>query len=153
MSIESVDQVYEVAHIHDEYVVSHPFDGDDHDTHGWVQGTITNFEVDGENDQLDMVIDLPWGETHRYGWEYDEILGGPLSDVCKAYGRGIHEFQRLVGNDIWLKLRYVQVDDGEIDTGTRMQYNRVDTGPHQWKRTLLRWGGVLVFMLIALLLI
>lgn len=127
MSVDTVNQVYEVARIHDEYVVNYPFDGSG-DTHGWVKATVSEFET--EDETIKMAIDLPWGEVHRYGWSADNIINGPLSDVCKSYGYPVSEFERLVGEDIWLKLRYVSLEDGEIDTGTRMNYPCAASGPY-----------------------
>jgi len=150
MSFKNIDQVYDVARIRDEYIVSHLLDGDDRDTHGWVQGSITDFEIDEDDDQLDMLIELPWGETHCYNWDTDKIFTGQFSDVCSSYGCSVSEFERLRGKDIWLKVRYIEIDDsGEINTGTRMNYKKPATGPNHWKK----YGKFMAVMLIVLIIV
>lgn len=153
MTIENVDQVYDLARIHEQYIVSHSIDGSDHDTHGWVKGTVTDFELDKDDDELDIVIELPWGEKHRYGWSHDNIFDGPLSKVCDAYGYPVSQFERLKGEDIWLKVRYVEIDDGEIDSGTRMTYPRTPTGPNHWKVQAKKYGTILLTMLLVAVII
>jgi len=151
MTFDNVDQVYEVARIHEDYIVSHPLDGSDHDTHGWVQGTVIDFEIDDDDDDLDIVIELPWGEKHRYGWSQDNIFDGPFSKVCSAYGYKTSEFERLKGEDIWLKVRYVELDDdGDIDSGTRMACPKTPTGPNHWKKKAKVAGAILLAVVVLL---
>jgi hypothetical protein len=144
MTIESVDQVYDVAYIHDEHIV----DGGDSDTHGWVNCTIDGFEIDEEDDELDMVVEFPWGEKHRYGWSLDEISDGNLAELCDAYGYSLSEFERLAGNDAWVQIRYIEIDeDGEIDSGSRIKYYKAPFGPN-YSKTRNNWKALLVGLMV-----
>jgi hypothetical protein len=154
MTIDSVEQIHDLTYIHDNYIVSHAIDGSDYDTHGWVKATVSNFEIDGE--EIDMVIELPWGETHRYGWTQEEIVGGPLSMVCRAFDYDLSEFERLQGEDIWLMVKYIEIEDGEIDSGTRMTYTMTALGPNYWKKKVkyaIVFGMLVLLILILPLLI
>lgn len=152
MSIEDVGQVYEIARVHDHHIVSHWLDGTGDDVHGWVKATVDGFEADDDG-KVKMIIELPWGERHVYGWSHDNIADGPLSRVCSAYGYSISEFERLTGEDIWLKVRYVTLDeDGDIDTGTTMVYPKTAVGPNYWKKWV-KWFAVSLVAVIVVLLI
>jgi len=112
--MEDIEQVYDLTRIKNEYTTSHPSASADSDTHG------------GE---LKMYIELPWGEEHIYGWPEDELIGGKFEKLCNGYDIDTNEFETLQGREIWLMLRYIEMDDGEIDTGSRMSYSNVTGQP------------------------
>jgi len=156
MTLKDIDQVYDMTRV-DEHVVSHPLDGGDSDTHGWVKGTIVDLELDDENDDLDVIIELPWSEEHIYGYDKNQLYGERFEDLCNSYGYDISEFERLQGEDIWMKLRYVEIDDdGDIKTGTRFKYKKVKTGPNHWKIVTKKAilpiliGAIILFMLVGM---
>jgi hypothetical protein len=152
MTVQDVEEIYDLTRIHDEYIVSRPFDRSGN-THGWTKATVVGFEIDEDDEELIMIIESSWGEKHRYGWSKDNIVSGPLATVCKAYDYPVSDFERLQGEDIWLKVRYITLDeDGNIDSGTRMNYSRAATGPNHWKRAA-KVLALTVLVIVALLVI
>jgi len=150
MTLEDVEQVVDIGRIHDKYVVSHPFDLQDSDTHGWVQATIVGFEIDEVDGELDCILEMPWGEQETYAFDENGIVGSSLSIVCKCYGYDLSEFQKLVGEDVWLKLRFVKSDDdGSIRSGTRWTYDLSREGPNYLKnRAKVVLGLVVLFIVL-----
>lgn len=145
--MNDVNEVYNVARIHDDYIVSHRFDKSGSRI-GWAKGTITELRVPDDDDHLVMDIELPWGEVHTYGWDNEGLVTGPLSEICGEYGYDVSEFNRLEGEYAWLKIEEVGTNgDGSVYTRSRMEYGEMTSGPNQWKR-----DAVLV-SIIALILI
>lgn len=150
MTTQEMEQVYDLARIHEQHIVSHLFDGDDHDTHGWVPTTITDFDLDSGDETLAMTIELPWGEEHEYSWDCDNLINGPLSKICDAYGHPISQFERLKGNTAWVKVRYVNIEGEELESGSRMHYPSVADGPNYWWKKMMKRAVIVVIILIML---
>lgn len=148
--MNDVNDVYDVARIHDDYIVNHRFAKSGRYL-GWIKGTIRELRVPDDSDNnLIMEIEFPWSEVHVYGWDDDDIVTGALSDICDAYGYSVSEFERLEGNEIWLKVEEVGSDDnGDVYTASRMDYDYLASGPHAWKHDVVLLTIVALVLLLV----
>lgn len=153
--MESVEEVRDIAAIREEYIVSHILDGDDSDTIGWVEATVTSF--DWEDDELVMSVELPWGEEHTYYHDKDEIFDSMIEEMCDEFDINVSEFESLCGKTVWTKVRYLETEDGNIDSGTRISYTKSRHGPKYrilwYLQTIGAWTllAVLVVMVVYFL--
>lgn len=148
--MNNLDEVHEVARMREKHVVSHQLDGSGHDNVGWVKAEIKQFETAESDDNLILTIELPWGEEHMYFYKLDNLFSGNFRKLCSAYGYDVSEHELLEGEPIWVKLRYIDMNGGEITSGTRINYGKVKTGPKHWRRYAVLILSLAVMMFLGI---
>lgn len=148
--IESTDQIHEVAAVKEQYVKSGFLTGEDSDTLGWVEGEVVGFDIDTDQEQLNAIIRLPWGEEHEYGYSLDDITDNKFRQFCSAFDKTVSEFESIEGEKIYLMVRHLKVDeDGELESGTRFNYDSITSGPHYRRQRV----GKIVALIAAIVLV
>ena len=152
--IESTDQIHEVATVKEQYVESGFLTGEDSDTLGWVEGEIIGFDIVTEQEQLNVIIRLPWGEEHKYGYSLDDITDNKFSQFCSALGTTVSEFESLEGEKVYLMVRYLKIDeDGELESGTRFNYDTITSGPNYKRQRVGKILALIAAMVLVVILL
>lgn len=153
MTVETIDDVLDIAAVKEQYVVRRPLDCIDSDTGGWVKATVVDFKIDELEEDLDVIVELPWGERHRFGYDLDGLWTNKFSDFCSMMGYKVNNFDDIVGDELWLLVRYIDKEDDEINSGTRLKYDKSPYGPWYLFHVIWWYFVRMVPILIAVIMI
>lgn len=151
MTAETIEEVEHIFSVHRNYIIG----SDSKYGIGWVKAEVVNFEIDSDNDDLDIVVRLPWGEEHKYSYGLDNLWDSNLQMWTDAYGYEIEDFRKLEYKEIWMRVRYLEIEDGEIESGSNIKRGTMRHGPHTWKYKKVNWavGGVVTILLLLALIL